>query len=111
MLTEGKVVDFELAQGESTNAWYRFCQKLSDRGLTNIKLVVHDDNAAISEAVSLVWPHALDQQCIFHILKNFCKKLTGCKDKRKLLDAASKLYQAGSEEEFYKLAQVLKKSG
>ena len=104
-----KVIDFELAQGESGNAWYRFCQKLSDRGLTNVKLVVHDDNASIGSAISYVWPHALDQQCIFHILKNFCKKLTGCKDKRKLLDDASELYKTKSEEEFYRLAQTFKK--
>lgn len=103
-----QVLDFELARGESTNAWYRFCQKLSDRGLKNVKLVVHDDNAAIGEAISLVWPHALDQQCIFHILKNFCKKLTGCKDKRKLLNDASALYKSQSEEEFYRLAQKFK---
>lgn len=103
-----KVIDFELAQGESSNAWYRFCQKLSDRGLTKVKLAVHDDNAAIGGAISYVWPHALDQQCIFHILKNFCKKLTGCKDKRKLLDDASALYKTQSEEEFYRLAQKFK---
>lgn len=103
-----QVLDFELARGESINAWYRFCQKLSDRGLTNTRLVVHDDNAAISEAVSLVWPHALDQQCIFHILKNYCKKLTGCIDKRKLLNDASELYKAKSEEEFYRLTQKFK---
>jgi len=103
-----KVVDFELAQGESSNAWYRFCQKLSDRGLTKVKLVVHDDNAAIGSAISYVWPNALDQQCIFHILKNFCKKLIGCKDKRLLLNDASELYKTNSEEEFYRLAQRFK---
>ena len=103
-----EVLDFELVPGESKNAWYRFCQKLCDRGLRDAKLVVHDDNAAISEAVSLVWPYALDQQCVFHILKNFCKKLTGCQDKRKLLDDASRLYQAESEKEFHRLAQKFK---
>jgi len=103
-----EVLDFELVQGESLNAWYRFCQNLSDRGLNNIKLVVHDDNAAISSAVSLVWPKALDQQCVFHILKNFHKKLVGCKDKKALLNDASWLYEAQSEEEFYQWAQKFK---
>lgn len=104
-----QVLDFELAQGESLNAWYRFCLKLLDRGLTNVRLVVHDDNAAIGQAVSLVWPKALDQQCIFHILKNLNKKLLGCVDKKKILDDASKLYEAQSEEEFYRLAAKFKK--
>ena len=103
-----EILDFELVQGESLNAWYRFCQNLRDRGLSNAKLVVHDDNAAISEAVSLVWPKALDQQCVFHILKNLNKKLIGCKDKRVILRDAGWLYEAQSEEEFYRWAQKFK---
>jgi putative transposase len=103
-----EVLDFELAQGESTNAYYRFCLNMYDRGLKDVRLVVHDDNAAISEAVSLVWPKALDQQCVFHILKNLNKKLTGCTDKRAILKDASALYNARSEEEFYRWAQKFK---
>ena len=98
-----EVLDFEIAQGESLNAWYRFCWKLYDRGLQEVRLVVHDDNAAIGQAVSLVWPKALDQQCIFHILKNMNKKLTGCREKKKILEDAGALYEAQSEEEFYRL--------
>jgi transposase-like protein len=104
-----KVLDFELVPGESTNAYYRFCLNLYDRGLKNVRLVVHDDNAAISEAVSLVWPRALDQQCVFHILKNFSKKLMGCKDKRKILKDASWLYDAQSEGEFLRWVQKFQK--
>ena len=103
-----EILDFELVLGESTNAYYRFCLNLYDRGLKDVQLVVHDDNAAISEAVSLVWPRALDQQCVFHILKNLNKKLTGCKDKKAILYYASWLYDAQSEEEFYRWAQKFK---
>lgn len=103
-----EVLDFEIAQGESLNAWHRFCWKLYDRGLKNVQLVVHDDNAAIGQAVSLVWPKALDQQCLFHILKNMNKKLTGCRDKKKILADAGALYEAQSEKEFYRLAGQFK---
>jgi transposase-like protein len=103
-----EVLDFELVCGESTNAYYRFCLNLYDRGLQDVELVVHDDNAAISEAVSLVWPKALDQQCVFHILKNLNKKLVDCKDKKAIMHYASWLYEAESEEEFYRWAQKFK---
>jgi len=103
-----EVLDFELVRGESTNAYYRFCLNLYDRGLKDAQLVVHDDNAAISEAVSLVWPRSLDQQCVFHILKNLNKKLVGCKDKKSILYHAGWLYEAQSEEEFYRWAQKFK---
>ena len=96
------VLDFEIEHGESTNAWTKFCQRLYDRGLTNVKLIVHDDCAAISNAIALSWPKALDQQCVFHILNNFTKKLKGYADKHKMVDDAAWLYEAISEEEFYR---------
>ena len=104
-----EVIDFELAQGESTNAWSKFCQNIYNRGLKNIKLVVRDDRASIGNAISLCWPKALDQQCVFHILQNLCKKLKGHPDKKKIIYDASWLYEAQSEEEFYRWATKFKK--
>ena len=100
-----EVLDFELAHGESTNAWSKICQKIYDRGLRNIKLIVRDDCDAIGNAIALCWPKALDQQCVFHILKNFNKKLEGLKDRRTILYYASWLYEAQTEDVFYKWAQ------
>lgn len=96
-----EVLDFEIARGESTNAWTRFCQKLYNRGLQNVKLIVRDDCDAITNAISLCWPSALDQQCVFHILQNLCKKLKGHPEKKKIIYDASWLYEAQTEEEFY----------
>lgn len=96
------VLDFEIEHGESTNAWSKFCQRLYNRGLKNVKLVVHDDCAAIGNAIALCWPKALDQQCVFHIMQNFTKKLKGWSNKRRIIDDASWLYEAISEEEFYR---------
>ncbi len=97
-----EIIDFELAQGESTNAWSKFCQNIYNRGLKNAKLIVHDDRSSIVNAISLCWPKALDQQCVFHILQNLGKKLKGHPDKHKILYDASWLYEAQSEEEFYR---------
>jgi transposase-like protein len=97
-----EIIDFELVQGESTNAWSKFCQNIYNRGLKNAKLIVHDDKAAISNAISLCWAKALDQQCVFHILQNLCRKLKGHPEKRKILNDAPRLYEAESEEEFYR---------
>jgi transposase-like protein len=103
-----EVLDFELTRGESGNAWNNFCQRLEQRGLHSVKLIVHDDLEAINQAVSFIWPKALNQACIFHIMQNFNKKLKGCPDKRLILDYASWLYEAQSEEEFYLWAQKFK---
>lgn len=104
------VLDFEIEHGESTNAWSKFCQRLYERGLKNIKLIVRDDCDAIGNAIALCWPRALNQQCVFHILQNFTKKLKGWADKRAIIDDASWLYESISEEEFYRwLIQFQKK--
>ena len=99
---EEDVLDFEIEHGESTNAWTKFCQKLYDRGLKNVRLVVHDDCDAIGNAIALCWPKALDQQCVFHILQNFQKKLKGWTDKHAIVEDISWLYETISEEEFYR---------
>lgn len=104
-----EVLDFEIEHGESTNAWSRFCQRLYDRGLANVRLIVRDDCEGICNAISLCWPRALDQQCVFHILQNFQKKLRGWSDKRRIMDAVTQLYEAKSEEEFYRLLILFEK--
>lgn len=97
-----EVIDFEIEHGESTNAWTKFCHRLYERGLTNVTLVVRDDCDAIGNALAFYWPKALDQQCVFHILHNFSKKLKGWQGKHRIIDDASWLYEAVSEEEFYR---------
>ncbi len=97
-----EVVGFELARGESKDAWYRFCLALQERGLKNVRLIVRDDCEAIKEAISLVWPNALDQSCVFHLMQNLTKKFKGCKDKKAIVDDVSWLYEAQSEDEFYR---------
>lgn len=97
-----EVLDFEIEHGESTNAWTKFCHRLYERGLTDVRLVVRDDCDAIGNALAFYWPKSLDQQCVFHILQNFTKKLKGWQDKRRIIDDASWLYEAHSEEEFYR---------
>jgi len=82
---------------------------LEQRGLRNVKLIVKDDLEAIGQATAFVWPKALDQACIFHVMQNFTKRLKGCPDKRRILNYASWLYEAQSEEEFYLWAQKFKK--
>lgn len=95
-----EVLGFEPAHGESFKAWTGFCQRLYDLGLKEVKLVVSDDNAAINQAASFAWPKANHQACIFHLLQNLTKGLRGHKDKHKIIEAASWLFEAQSEAEF-----------
>lgn len=95
-----EILGFEPAQGESFKAWTGFCQRLYDAGLKEVKLVVADDHAAINQAVSMVWPKSLFQNCVFHLMQNLTRGLRGCPDKHEIIKLASWLFEAQSEAEF-----------
>lgn len=96
-----EVVGFQLACGESEEAWYRFFVEIYDRGLKNVQLVVRDDNDAIRHAAGMIWPKSIDQLCVFHFMQNVGRKLKGCQDKRKMIRALQKVYDAQDPKTFW----------
>jgi len=95
-----ELLDFAVARSESVTAWAPFVQRLRNRGVERVRLVVHDDCAAIALAVSLTWPESLEQVCIWHVLRNFSQALRGHPKRRELVRWACWLYEAQSLDEF-----------
>jgi len=96
-----EVLDFEMAYGESEAAWSRFCHKIYNRGLCNVKLVVKDDCPAIESMVATYWPEAISQDCVFHLMQNVVKRLRGSQDKKRIIADIREVYAARNEKEFY----------
>lgn len=105
-----EMIDFEPMRSESFDAWSRFCGRLYGRGIQKASLVVRDDNSAIREAISLYWPMARQQLCVFHLMQNFLKYLNGIdrRRKRKILDAVSALYESPEKTRFYGMLTQLR---
>jgi transposase-like protein len=86
---------------ESADEWQAFTQSLWERGLkgTSLKIVVADGASAISSAVTLLWPEALIQSCVFHKMRNLVFALKGHPLKRLILKDAKVIWRARSRQE------------
>lgn len=97
-----EVVGFQLADYESQEFWYRFLMDLYDRGLQNVRLIVHDDNEGIRQAAWLVWPKALDQHCVFHLIQAVARQLRGDRNKRLIVRDLQTVYESSGESDFWR---------
>ena len=64
------VLAVELANRESATSWRDFLEKLQQRGLRGVELVVTDDHAGLKQAVGEMLPGAAWQRCYVHFLRN-----------------------------------------
>jgi putative transposase len=74
---EGRKILLGLALGsrESYDAWLAFGRDMIDRGLRAPALVIADGAPGIWKATRELWPHALEQRCTVHALRNVTGKL------------------------------------
>jgi transposase-like protein len=77
--SDGKkeIIDFRLAQGESTIAWESFLNDLYRRGLSgeHLELIVTDGGSGLLAALPLVYPHVPLQRCWAHKIRNVVNKV------------------------------------
>src|SRR3990170_8850341 len=67
-----KIIGFSVATQEDFAQWSAFVADLKRRGLTgdSLKLVISDDNAALTKAVAQIYPSIPVQVCIAHKMRN-----------------------------------------
>jgi len=64
------VLGVEMANRESQTSWKELLEKLLDRGLRGVQLVVSDDHSGLRKALREVLPQALWRRCYVHFLRN-----------------------------------------
>ncbi|WP_338016671.1 IS256 family transposase [Segeticoccus rhizosphaerae] len=57
-------------EGEGAKYWTAVLTKLRNRGVTDTMFVVCDGLKGLPDSVSTVWPDALVQTCVIHLLRN-----------------------------------------
>lgn len=65
-----EVLAVELANRESTSSWKDFLQRLKQRGLRGVEMVVSDDHAGLKRAIRETFTEAAWQRCYVHFLRN-----------------------------------------
>jgi transposase-like protein len=74
------LLDFEEGSSESAEVVHGLLGRIADRGLVVGRdrrvLVLRDGSAAIARAVSEFWPDAVQQECLVHVERVVCAKLS-----------------------------------
>jgi transposase-like protein len=74
------LLDFEEGSSESAEVAHGLLERISGRGLVVARdrrvLVLRDGSAAIAKAVSGFWPDAVQQECLVHVERVVCAKLS-----------------------------------
>ena len=56
--------------GEGAKYWHHVLTEIKNRGTTDVCIVVCDGLTGLPDAVTAVWPQAIVQTCIVHLLRN-----------------------------------------
>ena len=82
---------------ESKTFWLDVFNDLIDRGLKKVLYVCSDGLCGIEEAINDVFPTAIYQRCVVHLVRNI-QSVTNAKNKKQVTNDFKKLYSASSKE-------------
>jgi len=60
----------EHGDGEGAKYWMRVLAELKNRGVGDVCMVVCDGLKGLPQAIETIWPQAITQTCIVHLLRN-----------------------------------------
>ena len=60
----------EHGEGEGAKYWLRVLSEIKNRGVADVCLVVCDGLKGLPQAIETVWPQAITQTCVVHLLRN-----------------------------------------
>jgi len=92
-----EVLGLWLEQNEGAKFWLRVMNELRNRGTEDILLAVVDGLKGFPEAITAVFPDAVVQTCIVHLLRN-SMDFVSWKDRKGLATALKEIYRAPSAE-------------
>ena len=88
-----EVLGLWLEQNEGAKFWLRVMNELRNRGTEDIMLAVVDGLKDFPEAITAVFPDAIVQTCIVHLLRN-SMDFASWKDRKALAAALKDIYRA-----------------
>ena len=83
--------------GEGAKYWLGVLNELKNRGVADVCIVVCDGLRGLPDAIGTVWPEAIVQTCVLHLIRNTFR-LAGRHDWDLVAKALRSVYQAPSEQ-------------
>ena len=93
-----RLLDFDVADGESEQSWTELFRRLRRRGLRGVILVVSDDHSGLKAAVTRCFDGARWQRCQFHFMRNVLKPVRK-REQAEVADLLRWVYEARDEED------------
>ena len=87
------VLGLWIEQNEGAKFWLRVMNELKNRGVEDIMLAVVDGLKGFPDAITAVFPEAIVQTCIVHLLRN-SMDFVSWKDRKPLASALKSIYRA-----------------
>ena len=88
-----EVLGLWIEQNEGAKFWLRVMNELKNRGVDDIMLAVVDGLKGFPDAITAVFPDAVVQTCIVHLLRN-SMDFVSWKDRKPLAAALKSIYRA-----------------
>ena len=88
-----EVLGLWIEQNEGAKFWLRVMNELKNRGVDDIMLAVVDGLKGFPDAITAVFPDAVVQTCIVHLLRN-SMDFVSWKDRKPLATALKSIYRA-----------------
>jgi putative transposase len=86
----------EHGDGEGAKFWLRVLSEIKNRGTADVLMVVCDGLKGLPDAIAAVWPQAVTQTCVVHLLRNSFRYASR-KDWDAIARALRPVYTAPSE--------------
>lgn len=94
---EKELLGIWIADTEGAKLWQRVLTEMKNRGTDDVLIFCIDGLKGFSKAIETVFPKAVVQQCINHLVRNSSKFVTG-KNKEKFCADLKDVYNAPTEE-------------
>ena len=98
--TEGfkEVLGIWIGENESAKYWLGTLNELKNRGVKDILIICSDGLKGINEAIKAVYPNAMQQRCIVHLIRNSVK-FVSYKHLKEFCNDLRTIYKSNTEKE------------
>lgn len=90
------VLGIWIDQAEGAKFWLKICNELANRGVADVIFVIVDGLKGLPEAIESVWPHAIVQTCVIHLVRGSLR-YASWKDRKAISAALKEIYRAPNE--------------
>ncbi len=91
------VLGIWIDQSEGAKFWLKICNELANRGVEDVLFVCCDGLKGLPDAIESVWPHALVQTCVVHMVRA-STRYASWKERKHVAAGLKEIYRAPNED-------------